>query len=989
MKTEARLSEARPIRVLQLACMFLIVHCLDAGAQTIVVGPNGQQMVVETANGVVPVQPGGEGQPQPGGAPANGAKDAKGAESKAENEQPEPKVIRRGEVIDENSDPDEFKAQVGPDGKVAFQFRNQRWPELVQWLSDISDKPMDWLELPADRVNLATPGRYTVEETKDLFNRHLLTRGYTILDAEGGMAIVKTETINPAMVPRVDVMRLASMQPHTYVRTSLDVGWLSAEQLSKELAPMISANGKLTAMSTTNRIEAMDAVANLQDVAKVLEQERSIASREALAPEFELRYLPAEEAKLMLESFLGIEKKKSAPMTPQQMQMMQRMRQQGVAAGSGKKPDVSIVANVRRNSLIIRAPADRTAVAMEFLKRIDVPSEGYSSLTDIQTRFQVFRLASLDPEKLIEIINDMNVLEPATRIRADKKNNALIVSGGAADRFIINSLIERLDGSGRNFHVLQLRRLDASDVAESISFLMGQDKGEDDNSRSRYGYYGYYGYGRQEEERNTDEFRVAANARFRQVLLWANDSEMEQVESLLIKLGELPPPGGSKRTMRMIDAAATPETYEYLKRLQKQWNATSTAPLELPDPSQFKDPIKDQEPDASTEETDSSDQEKPDDDVVNTSIDRGRKLTLIQVTDQNSDSTQSDADDTIQSAKDFDRVFGKTTQDQQADTDPQAPSDDSPVRIQVDRDGNLVLMSSNTVALDQLENMMLRFKPPRRPYSVFKIKHASAFWIRLNLEDFFKNEDEDGDSDADSFYRWYWDMDQQTDDGPSGLGKGNKLKFVDDPDTNTIVASGATTEQLRTIAELIELWDVEEPTNKRKIRYTELVSIKYGKASDVAETVKEAYRDLLSSNDKSFGRGGGGGQGNPNAGNAGGRQGAQRNREGNGSGLVDRENGNEGGGADFSFKGKLSIGVDPVGNTLLVSAEGESLLKLVVDMIGKLDEAVESAEKVDVYEISGNMNPASLKQALEAIGVKAEVSTQKSRRPTQPPAKAQ
>ncbi len=105
-----------------------------------------------------------------------------------------------------------------------------------------------------------------------------------------------------------------------------------------------------------------------------------------------------------------------------------------------------------------------------------------ASLADIQTRVQVFRLASLDPEKLIEIVTEMNVLEPTTRVRVDKDNNALIVSGSAADRYIIDSLIKRLDGSGRSFEVLPLRRLDPAEVAESIAFLMGQKDEEKDQS---------------------------------------------------------------------------------------------------------------------------------------------------------------------------------------------------------------------------------------------------------------------------------------------------------------------------------------------------------------------------------------------------------------------------------------------------------------------------------------------------------------------------
>ena len=529
-----------------------------AAQRRVVTGPDGQQIVIQEGKPVAASQP--DKKPGDGKSPDEAKKGGPGAENqdgKGKKDPPAPKVIRRDERTSQNetADPDEFNAMVGEDGRVAFEFRNQPWVDLVQWLADISDLPLDWLELPGDRVNLRSPGRYTVEETRDLFNRYLLARGYTLLEIDGGLTVAKTETINPAIVPRVAAADLVSLPPHTFARTSLDVGWLSADKLAEELAPMISSNGKLTALTTTNRIEAMDAAINLRQIAQLLEQERSSASLEALAPEFKLRHLPAEEAKQMLEQFLGVEKKEQAPLTPQQIQMMQQMRNQNPKGMPQQKPktEISIVANVRQNSVIIRAPADRTAIAMEFLKRIDVPSESMASLADIQTRVQVFRLASLDPEKLVEIVSEMNVLEPTTRVRIDKDNNALIVSGSAADRYIIDSLIERLDGSGRSFEVLPLRRLDPVEVAESIAFLMGQKDEEEDQSSSRRSYYGCYG-GVREDDNSTDEFRVAANTRYRQVLLRSNEKEMAEVSSMLKKHGAMPPPCGSSYTVLLIAA---------------------------------------------------------------------------------------------------------------------------------------------------------------------------------------------------------------------------------------------------------------------------------------------------------------------------------------------------------------------------------------------------------------------------------------------------
>jgi type II secretory pathway component GspD/PulD (secretin) len=958
---------------ISLVFSLLILDTSLAQGPVVTVGPDGKPRVVSPGRPSSSPAKSGSAKPGENKPAAAASKDAKGGAAKGDETPPEPKIIRRGDTTNDEADEDEFQAMIGEDGRVEFWFRNQQWVDMVQWLEGISNKPLDWLELPADRVNMRSPGRYTIEQTHDLFNRYLLARGYTLLEVDSGLAIAKTEKINPAIVPRVDVAELASWPPHSFVRTSLDVGWLSAEKLTEELAPMISVNGRLTALKTTNRIEAMDAVVNLLQVANLLDQERNSTSREALAPEFKLRYLPAEEAKLMLEQFLGVEKKAAAPMTSQQMQMMQQMRSQNKGAPPPeKKVEISIVANSRQNSVIIRAPVDRLAVAMEFLKRIDVSGNSILSLSDIESRVEVYRLASLDPEKLIEIVSEMNVLEPTTRVRVDKDNNNLIVSGSGADKYIIKSLIERLDGSGRSFEVLPLRRLDAEEVAESIAFLMGQ-KDEEKSSSSRRSYYSYGYYGRDEEEKkDTDEFRVAANTRYRQVLLWANENEMAEVRSLLVKLGELPPPGGSRQTIRMIDASATPETYEYLQRLRQQWNRLSPNQLELPNADQFKEPNiipeKEKEPDPADENSDDKQPESDpkgksvsEDSIASSDHDGQYQLVMQQPSDQDSLPLAQD-EPLIRSAEEFDRAFREP-----AAPDPRTLRRDQPptsVRIELDSSGNLVLICPDTDALDRLENLMLQMKPPKRPYQVFHIEHASSSWMRLNLEDYYRDLDESDSSDADNFYRYYWGGDdEEDDDGPSGLGKGNQLRFVDDLDTNTLVVTGATGEQLRTIAELIELWDVPEPVNKRKTRFTSLVKVKYGKADKIAETVKEAYRDLLSSNDKAFSKGGGQGQN----GKGGGAAETTKSRSGNGSGFENSDSGRDGGSTDFSFKGKLSLGIDDIGNTLLVSAEGEPLLELVTAMIEQLDDAARPQGEVQVMRLPGGISGESLQNALKSM----------------------
>ncbi len=121
---------------------------------------------------------------------------------------------------------------LGEDQRVAFEFRNQGWPELIEWLSALSGRPIDWQELPGDRVNVTTPGRYTVDEVRDLLNRHLLSRGYTLLALDGGYTIVKCDAINPALVPRVEESELQKLEDHSFVRVSLEVGLAIRRKIS-------------------------------------------------------------------------------------------------------------------------------------------------------------------------------------------------------------------------------------------------------------------------------------------------------------------------------------------------------------------------------------------------------------------------------------------------------------------------------------------------------------------------------------------------------------------------------------------------------------------------------------------------------------------------------------------------------------------------------------------------------------------------------------
>ena len=193
-------------------------------------------------------------------------------------------------------------------------------------------------------------------------------------------------------MPEVKPEQLAKLMPHEYVRTSFVLETLIAKDLEEQLKPLISPeHGRLNAVASLNRLEAMDTVANLRQIQKYLEMENSEVGHDRVMQEFFLKHTRAAETLAQLEKLLGI---KSAPdvsgaANPQMMQQMQQMMQQmqrsqqqqkGGAAGAAQPEEVRLIVNARSNSIMATAPPNKMAVIDQAIKSLDVPADPSESL---------------------------------------------------------------------------------------------------------------------------------------------------------------------------------------------------------------------------------------------------------------------------------------------------------------------------------------------------------------------------------------------------------------------------------------------------------------------------------------------------------------------------------------------------------------------------------------------------------------------------------
>ncbi len=942
--------------------------------------------------------PGGPSQPpaQPSHAPPRpdqppaGPEEAEAKPPKPEEKKPEdepPAALQRPTEPPQPPDPEELQVRPDAAGRIRFNFNGQPWPAVLEWLAEVSEMSLDWQELPGDYLNLSTQRSYTVEEARDLINRHLLARGYSLVRQGEILSVANLEKLDPAMVPRVEAAELAERDLHEFVKVSFPLDWLVAERAVEELKPMLSPHGRLTALSSTNRLEAMDAVRNLREIARVLADEQSSAGQERLVREFPLQYVRADDVRDQLFELLGVEKpaSPSAPTTPEQMQQQQammraqmeqqaRQQQGGAAPPKPKEPEVSLVVSPRRNSIVASAPPDKMAIIEQAVRILDVPVGRGESLLASMSRMQIYRLAAIDPEPLVKTLEEIGGLDPTTRLEVDKRNRAIIAHATLADHVTIRAVVEKLDGSGRRFEVIPLRRLAADYVAGTIRFMMGSDP-EETQPQRRTGYYAYSPFAAmqsQTEEASADRFRVDADVENNRLLLWANEIELGEVRNLLVKLGEIPPEGGRRDTVRMLDLPPGAESDRLIERLRSAW--PGIAPNELHVEERDEPPPGEEaagrQPDASP----IPDRPPAGERTTERAGARGSTAVSLAVLGQSPAGDEEPAAGDPEPSSTAEGRAGEGRADEPAELPPGWPGSPreeeeeppAPVRILRGADGRYVIASDDTRALDLIEDLLDELAPPRSDYHIFRLKYAWAFGVAQTLRDVFKEEEEQPRSSRYSPF-YYYDYPPQATSRPSGrLSQRRPLRIISDSETNSILVQGADARQLAKVTELIEFYDQPAPTDAQSVRRTEIVYLEHAQASRIAETLKEVYRDLLSIHDPARAM----------------QPDQQPRAERSYTYILDGGTGDANEERAPTFKGLLSIGVDELSNSLVLSAPA-FLMEDLRRIVGDLDEAARpTADTVQVFQLGRGSRSREVQDAL--IKVLSQPATGRQRPTAEP-----
>lgn len=921
-------------------------------------------------------------------------------------------VIKRGNAP-EGETPSEVILRHEPGDRIGFSFVGAKWLPVLQSIAKASNMSLDWQELPGDYLNLVTQRSYTIAEARDVINRHLMARGYTMLTDGEDLEVIKLSELNTARVPRVTPDELDQRFDNEFAKVSFRLNWLIAEEAVAELDAMKSKYGKLVHLSATNRIEAIDTVKNLKDIRDLLNTEQSNEGEQKIVSTIPLKHRRASEVIELVREFMGLssggQQRSSSgssnsaqmvmQMQKQMFQQMQQTRNSSSKPGGKYKPpiEVSMVLNQRENSILVKAPPDKMNQIKQAIMALDVESGSANSLLGNLSKYKSYQLESFDAQPLVDMLNELGDLAPQTQLRVDEDKNLIIAYATIADHLTISSLIEKLDEKRRHFEVLQLRRLESDFVAGTIRFLMGEDGEEEDNSSNSYGYWGGYSSRNNDKKDKSNEFRVDADVQNNRLLLFASEQELEQIEDLLVKLGEIPEKDSRESRRRLINVDPNVDPEEFLKRIEALWpkeNKLNVNPVPEEVKQRYKEENAEENDQATPKETDapagestppakpvqpapqpdpSTDPGPPVKPTVTQAYDVDTFFASVTQTEAPVQTPVQPADPSDQTPavtsgnlppeltpeqKALKEIFGRQ-RDQRRQPSPQDAANEldslPPVNIGFTPAGRLIITSDDAGALDDLEEILMPFTQSRKKYVIFTLKYASAGWTASTLREFFED-----DSGSDSVLDWWGDVQKTKKSNSDRLSARPVPRFIADSYSSTILVRGADARQIKTIEELIKLYDTPEPDESRSVRVSEMFTIKHSKATVIANVIKDVYRDLLSANDKAL---------------------EKKDEKGSVNRDVTYIRGSGSDGADeetpIQFKGMLSVGVDEISNTIIISTS-EGLLSNIRVMIERLDEAAKQTSHVKVLKVNTRLDPRYLKQRLTEILGPTKVNTSKT-----------
>jgi len=163
-------------------------------------------------------------------------------------------------------------ANLKPIPKLRFNFRYQRWADVLQWFAEQADLSLVMDAPPPATFNYTDNKEYTPTEAIDLLNGVLLTKDFTLI-RRGRMLVVidMKDGIPQDLIPRIDLKDLEERGKHEFVSVMFPLGKRNAQEVDAEIKQLLGTHGSSVPLPKTQQILVTATAGNMRAIGAVIE----------------------------------------------------------------------------------------------------------------------------------------------------------------------------------------------------------------------------------------------------------------------------------------------------------------------------------------------------------------------------------------------------------------------------------------------------------------------------------------------------------------------------------------------------------------------------------------------------------------------------------------------------------------------------------------------------------------------------------------------
>jgi hypothetical protein len=830
------------------------------------------------------------------------------------------------------ANPAQTAGGLGKSGDLRFNFSGVTWPAVLEWFANEADLALQLDQIPIGSWTFADPTRtYSISEALDVINLALLKRGYCLVRRGRMLQVIDLEQQNAdklisELAELVRPEQLEERGRSDIVSCVFPLGSMAADAAKEELALMIGPWGRVIVLDSARQVKVTEAADKLIAIRDLLKK-ASTADTDVV--EIVLEHRAADEILELARPLLGLE------------------------PGENSSEGIRISVGLFGDRLYAAGLPGKTGLLEKLVEKADQPlasadSDDGTELT--KPVFQTHSVRSADSATVFDVLQTLLAGTPDARIAIDPKTNAIVAwARPETQEVIVKSIIE-MEGTGEDFKVIDLKRLDPAQALLTINKFFGVT------------------------EEGGDGPIVDGDPTTGKLWIRGTTDQITLVEKLLAELEGDDSLGALSEKVRILPYTGR-AAEDALGQVEALWPVTGRAnKIRTISPSRTRSgmtprssmPLTPERRDTPLGAPDARFVPKPKADAAN------YRFVTEPVTPQTPRPQDAKADE-IASPSDANAVPQTIVKVGGAD-----------IVVQFTPAG-MIIASDDTAALDAFQALMDSVASPSALASdlptIIWLKYIKADVAAELISSVLGGAESSLSSAVDSVAGGLGGGMLGLLGGLGGLGGGGgatsatksvltstgSVNIVPDARLNALIVQ-ANAIDLQMIELILEKVDIaESPEDIEIVAKPALIPVIYQEAQDVANIVKSLLGDRIAGAQSSGGRGGGGGQPSPQEFIAALRGGGGRGGKG-------------GGDSASSEQSKISVAVDTKSNSLVVVATPQDFDE-IQELVRKLDQSsMVNEETIATYSTNGSVNPDVMKLALETIlGTKASSTSDGSK----------